>query len=185
MKKLLLSIAVLCTTAIVSKAQMAAGDFHFGAGIHLGLPIGDFHNVSSFGIGGELQGEYAFTENVTGVATTGYTYFAGKSIDLGGGDSYKANYGHIPVLVGARYYATEQVFFGAQIGYGHYSVSISSNVQGFTGASGGSGGFEYRPQVGYNANPVQFILSYDGTSVSGGTFSQIGLYAIYTFGGGK
>jgi hypothetical protein len=184
MKKLLLSIAVLCTTAIVSKAQMAAGDFHFGAGIHLGLPVGDFHNVSSFGIGGELQGEYAFTENVTGVATTGYTYFAGKSFDDGIGGTYKANYGHIPIIVGARYYATEQVFFGAQIGYGHYSVSVSGTNIG-NGASGGSGGFEYRPQVGYNANPIQFILSYDGTSVSGGTFSQIGLSALYTFGGGK
>jgi hypothetical protein len=39
--------------------------------------------------------------------------------------------------------------------------------------------------VGYNANPVQFVLSYDGTSVSGGTFSHIGLSAIYTFGSGK
>ena len=180
MKKLLLSIAVLCVSTIVTKAQMAAGDFHFGAGIHLGLPVGDFHNISSFGIGGEVQGEYAFTENVTGVVTSGYTYFAGK--DLGGG--YKINSGHIPVIVGARYYPSEQFFFGAQIGYGHYSESVSGN-NGFGGASGGSGGFEYRPQVGYNANPIQFILSYDGTSVSGGTFSQIGLSALYTFGGGK
>lgn len=180
MKKILLAFAVLFASVITTKAQMAAGDFKFGAGIHLGLPIGDFHNVSSFGIGGELQGEYAFSENLTGVATSGYTYFVGK--DLGGG--YKINSGHIPVIVGARYYPSEQFFFGAQIGYGHYSYSVSGS-NGYGGPSGGSGGFEYRPQVGYNANPIQFILSYDGTSVSGSTNSQIGLSAIYTFGGGK
>jgi len=184
MKKLLLASAVLLASVISSKAQMAAGDFKFGAGLHLGLPIGDFHNVSSFGIGAEFQGEYAFSENLTGVATTGYTYFPGKSIDLGAGNSYKVNSGHIPVIVGARYYATEQVFFGAQIGYGHYSYSVSS-TNGYGSASSGSGGFEYRPQVGYIIDPIQLVLSYDGTSISGGTNSQIGLTAIYTFGGGK
>ena len=177
MKKLLLALTVICASVITSKAQMAAGDFKFGAGIHLGLPIGDFHNTASFGIGAELQGEYAFAENLTGVVTTGYTYFVGKSIDVGAGQSFKINYGHIPVLVGARFYPSEQFFVGAQIGYGHYSASGDG--------SGGSGGFEYRPQIGYNADPIQLILSYDGTSVSGGTFSQIGLSAIYTFGGGK
>jgi hypothetical protein len=184
MKKLLLALAVLCASVITSNAQMTAGDFKFGAGVHLGLPIGDFHNFSSFGFGAELQGEYAFEQNLTGVATTGYTYFVGKSFDEGAAGSYKFNYGHIPVLVGARYYASEQFFVGAQIGYGHYSVSVSGD-NGFNGGGGSSGGFEYRPQVGYNANPLQLILSYDGTSVTGGTFSQIGLSAIYTFGGGK
>lgn len=184
MKKLVLALTVICASVLTSKAQMAAGDFKFGVGLHFGLPTGDFHTVTSFGIGGEVQGEYAFSENLTGVATSGYTYFIGKSFPDGAGGTYKFNYGHIPVLVGARYYPSEQFFVGAQIGYGHYSVSVSGN-NGFGGASGGSGGFEYRPQVGYNANPVQFILSYDGTSVTGGTFSQIGLSAIYTFGGGK
>jgi hypothetical protein len=183
MKKLFLALTILCASAYVSNAQMAAGDLKFGAGLHFGLPIGDFHNTASFGIGAEVQAEYAFTDNLTGIATTGYTYFAGKSLDDGFGGTVKINYGHIPVLVGARYYATEQIFVGAQIGYGHYSASVSgTNVD----ASGGSsGGFEYRPQVGYNADPIQFVLSYDGTAVSGGTFSQIGLSAIYTFGSGR
>ena len=178
MKKLLLSLTIICASFITSKAQMAQGDFKFGVGVHFGLPVGDLHNVTSLGIGGEVQGEYAFSENLTGVATSGYTYFIGKSFDNGLGGTYKINYGHIPVLVGARFYPSEQFFVGAQIGYGHYSASSQ-------GVSSSSGGFEYRPQVGYNADPVQFILSYDGTSVTGGTLSQIGLSAIYTFGGGK
>src|SRR5579872_4971186 len=104
MKKTVLALAIIFASAITVKAQMAQGDFHFGVGLHLGLPIGDFHNVSSFGIGGEVQGEYAFSENLTGVATSGYTYFVGKSFPDGAGGTYKFNYGHIPVLVGARYY---------------------------------------------------------------------------------
>jgi hypothetical protein len=182
MKKLVLALAVVCASTFVSKAQMKAGDFKFGVGLHFGLPTGDFHTTSSFGIGGEVQGEYAFADNLTAVATSGFTYFAGKSFDDGAGGTYKINYGHIPVLVGARYYASEQFFVGAQIGYGHYSAAYSGS-NGFSGVTGGSGGFEYRPQVGYSANPIQFILSYDGTAVTGGTFSQIGLSAIYTFGG--
>ena len=178
MKKLVLAVTVICASVFTSKAQMAQGDFKFGVGLHLGVPVGDLGTATSFGIGGEVQGEYAFSENLTGVATSGYTYFIGKSVDNGFGGSYKINYGHIPVIVGARYYATEQFFVGAQVGYGHYSAS-------YQGVSFSSGGFEYRPQVGYNANPIQFVLSYDGTSVSGGTLSQIGLSAIYTFGGGK
>ena len=181
MKKNLLASIALLFSFVCANAQMTQGTFTFGAGLHFGLPIGDFHTVATFGIGAELQGEYAFTENVTGVATTGYTYFSGKSFDDGLGGTIKINYGHIPVLVGVRYYASEQIFVGAQLGYGHYTESAS----GSGGGSTGTGGFEYRPQVGYNANPVQFILSYDGTSVTGGTFSQIGLSAIYTFGGGK
>jgi hypothetical protein len=151
----------------------------------LGLPLSNLHTATSFGLGGEVQGEYAFSEQLTGVVTTGYTNFFGKSIDDGSGDTYKVSYGHIPVIVGARYYANEQFFFGAQIGYGHYSAHISSNIAGFDGASGGSGGFEYRPQVGYNVDPVQLILSYDGTSVSGGSLSQLGLSILYKFGGNK
>lgn len=184
MKKLLFVLTFICAIVITSNAQMKTGDFKFGAGVHLGLPIGDFHDVTSFGLGAELQGEYAFTDNVTGVATSGYSYFFGKSFDDGNGGTIKFNYGHIPVIVGARFYPSEQFFVGAQIGYGHYSVSVSGN-NGYGGGTGGSGGFEYRPQVGYNADPIQLILSYDATSVSGATFSQIGLSAIYNFGGGK
>lgn len=187
MKKLVLALTVLCASVLTSKAQMAAGDFKFGVGLRAALPTGDMHTVSSFGLGGEVQGEYAFSENLTGVITSGYTRFFGKSFDDGSGGTYKINYGHIPVIVGARYYPSAQFFVGAQIGYGHYSGSYSYSGNGSSGSvsGGSSGGFEYRPQVGYNADPVQFILSYDGTSVTGGTFSQIGLSVLYMFGGGK
>jgi hypothetical protein len=173
MKKLVLFLSILCMTAITTQAQLTEGNFNFGVGLRLGLPTGNLNTSNSFGLGGEVQGEYAFSENITGVATSGYTTFFGKSYDFGGGFSGKyPAIGQIPIIVGGRFYPSEQVFVGAQIGYGHYS-----------GGGYGSGGFEYRPQVGYNADMFQVILSYDGTSVSGGTLGYVGLSALYKFGG--
>ncbi|GGA95249.1 hypothetical protein GCM10011511_18270 [Puia dinghuensis] len=154
---------------------MTEGDFTFSAGVQLALPTGNLNTTNSFGIGGIIQGEYAFTENVTGVATSGYTDFFGKSVDLGYGYTYKAPaVGHIPVIVGARYYPSEQFFFGAQIGFGDY-----------TGGGASASGFEYRPQIGYNADQFQVILAYDGVSANGGSLTYLGLTALYKFGGGK
>jgi hypothetical protein len=189
MKKISLALALVTTSFFGAKAQMTSGDFTFGAGVHVGIPTGDLNTSNSFGIGGELQGEYAFTENISGVATSGYTTFFGKTVSGSAfGTSYSYKYpasGEIPILVGARFYPAEQFFVGAQIGYGIWTGAPS-------GASYG-GGFEYRPQVGYNADQFQVILSYDASSVSvsaggqsaTGTFAHIGLTGIYKFGGGK
>jgi hypothetical protein len=172
MKKIL-SISLLIASFFGAKAQKTAGDFNFGVGVHLGLPTGNLHTTSSFGIGGEVQGEYAFSENLTGVATSGYTSFTGKSYDFGFGVSGKyPALGQIPILVGARYYPAAQFFVGAQIGFGIW-----------TGSGSSTSGFEYRPQIGYDLSPIQLSLHYDGTSVSGGSLGYVGLSALYTFGG--
>jgi hypothetical protein len=80
MKKVLLSAAILFMGFITANAQ---GEFKFGVGVNIGVPVGDAGDISSFTVGGELQGEYKFSEKASGIATTGYTHFIGK--DLGGG----------------------------------------------------------------------------------------------------
>jgi len=175
MKKLALVLTVFTASIIGVKAQSSGsqGEFTFGAGINAALPIGDFHLTHSFGVGVHLQGEYAFTDQIKGVATTGYTSFFGKTIDDGFGDKFKiSSVGQIPVLVGARFYPQSSFFVGAQVGVGI-----------FTGSGNSSSGFEYLPQVGYDAGQIQIIGAYDGTSVTGGTLSSISLSAIYKFGG--
>jgi hypothetical protein len=82
--------------------------------------------------------------------------------------------GLIPILVGPRYYATENFFVGAQIGLGI-----------LTGSGTSTSAFDYYPQIGYNAEPVQVVLGYNGLSKNGETLSHIGLTVFYTFGGGK
>lgn len=184
MKKILLVLSVFSVSTIVSKAQSKEGNFTLGAGVQVALPTGNLHTTHSFGIGGQIQGEYGFSDNLTGIATTGYTSFFGKTVNDSYTDpntgttisgSYKySSVGQIPILVGARFYPSEPIFVGAQIGVGIYSGGGSS-----------SSGFEYRPQIGYDAGAIQVSLFYDGTSVSGGTLGYVGLSGVYKFGGGK
>lgn len=177
MKKFALVLLAGISLATAAKAQKKEG-LTFGVGVEAALPLGDFKTSHSFGIGGNVNAEYAFTENVTGIFTTGYTSYFGKTIKyddgLGGTVDYKVpSVGHIPLLVGARYYTPVNFFVGAQVGYGI-----------FTGGGGDAPkGFEYRPQVGFDFSGFQVALSYDGVSVTGGTLSHLGLTGIYTFGG--
>lgn len=173
MKKVFLVATLVVASFIGANAQEG---FTFGAGIRAGLPIGDFSDGYSFGIGAELQGELSFSEKFSGVATTGYTSFFGKEYDIPGFGSFKPDaLGYIPILVGVRVYPSENFFIGAQAGYGL-----------LTGGGGGSdGAFNYQPQVGYNASNFQVALNYNGLSKNGGTLSHIGLTGIYKFGGSK
>ena len=203
MKKTLFSFVVLFFIVFAASAQTTDAPFTLSVGITPTLPLGDFGKSYSFGIGGQVQGEYMFSENFTGVATTGYTSFFGKTqtttvltgFDGSGAPVYSSqsvknpSVGHIPILVGGRFYPSEQFFVGAQIGFGFMSASGDNRS-----------GFEYRPQAGYNAGALQFILYYDGLSAGSKqqniaglgtytapavTFSQLGLTALYKFGGGS
>lgn len=160
MKKVFLVAAFTVAGFVGLNAQQ---DFKFGAGINVGLPIGDLKNSYNFTAGVELQGELGFTEKVKGVATTGYSHFFGK--DFAG---YKPKLGIVPILVGARGYLSEQFFLTGQIGYAF-----------FTG-DGDGGGFAFKPQVGYDAGQFQLGLSYNGVS-NNGTGSWLGLSGIVKF----
>jgi hypothetical protein len=178
MKKIL-SFPLLLLAFFGANAQQQQGDFTFGVGLNLGLPVGNFHLINSFGVGGHLQGEYNFTDNITGVLTTGYTSFFGKSISvdngLGGTASFKQPaIGLIPVVVGPRFYPVDQFFVGVQAGIGF-----------LTGGGSSTSGFDYYPQVGYNADNFQVILGYNGVSANGGTLGNLSLTGVFKFGGNK
>jgi hypothetical protein len=182
MKKKLLILAVLFVSIISVNAQSKSSSsdgFVFGGGINLGLPLGDFGDGWSFGIGVKLQAEKMFTDQVSGIASIGYTDFFGKSTTVydGSGNAISAKYpsfGLIPILVGGRYYIAPTFFVGVQIGLG-----IG------TGGSGSSTGFDYLPQVGYNADAYQIVLGYNGVSQTGYTANHLDLSFVYKFGGGK
>jgi Outer membrane protein beta-barrel domain len=178
MKKLFLAVIAfsLSIVGVQAQSQAKTGGFKFGVGVDLALPTGNFGTVTSFGIGGQVQGEYMLADNISGIASVGYQSFIGKSFPDGAGGTFKYSYGLIPILVGARFYPSEQFFVGAQIGVGLLHAS-------FQGISANSSGFDYLPQVGYVAGPLQFTLGYNGVSASGGTFGSLQLSAVYTFGG--
>jgi hypothetical protein len=168
MKKVIFLVFVLAASFAVHAQSGAGKSVQFGGGIRFGLPTGDFHLSHSVGIGAELQAEYRLNQNASLTGTTGFTNFIGKSADYLG---YKVKYesvGYIPVLVGARYYATQNVFLGGKVGYGI-----------LTGESGG-GAFNFEPQVGYNAEKFQLALGYNAL-VDDGTLGHLGVTAVYKF----
>lgn len=172
MKKMILLFSFVAAVMAV-KAQAPAG-FQLGAGPRLSLATGNFGDTHSLGLGAELQAEYGFSDQVTGVATTGYSSFFGRSVILSGQSvKYKAE-GYIPLLAGIRYYFSGTFFGGAQVGLGVYSYNGNS-----------TSGFNWQPQVGYNSDKFQLVLNYSGVSKSGSTIAHFGLAGIYKFQGSK
>jgi hypothetical protein len=165
MKKVLLSVTLLAGSFMAANAQSKSSDvsnrFTFGAGVKVALPIGDFGDASSFGLGVEGQAEYSFAPAVSAVGSVGFTNYFEKNSN--------PSLGVIPVLVGARYYPTSQFFVGAKLG-----VAFATN-------SGGGSLFNYIPQVGYNADNFQIALGYDAFTKNSFTSSSIAATAIYKF----
>lgn len=172
MKKVLFVFAIAVLSLGSANAQeAAAGGFHFGGGLRLALPMGDMADFQGFGIGAELQGEYMFSDMVSGTITTGYTSFTGKDVDFGGGITAKSDaMGYIPILAGVRVYPSPTFFIGAKVGYGI-----------LTGGGSSDGAFNYEPQIGYNGTKIQVALGYNGLSKEGSTMSHIALTGIYKF----
>ena len=169
MKKVFLAAAFVVAGFLSANAQ-----FTFGAGVRLGLPVGDFGDSHSFGIGAEIQGEYNFSEKFSGIITTGYTNFFGKTVDVPPfGEIEFESAGLIPIIAGVRVYPTTTFFIGAQAGYGI-----------LTGNGDSEGAFCYQPQIGYNGSKFQVALNYNALSKDGSTLGHIGLTGIFKLGGG-
>ena len=169
MKKVLFVFAIaMLSFGAVNAQESSAGGLHFGGGLRVALPIGDFSNGTSFGLGLELQGEYLFSDKFSGTFTTGYTSFFAKEIDGEKGD----NTGYIPVLAGVRVYPSPQFFIGAKAGLGI-----------ITGGGESTSGFNYEPQIGYNGEKFQLALGYNamtqkvmGISYTTGAIALTGIY---------
>lgn len=168
MKKIFF-IAALFVGAVAANAQTSAGkSVQFSGGVRFALPVGDFNLSHSVGIGAELQAEYQLSPNASLTGTTGFTNFIGKS-ETFGGYKYKMDaVGYIPILVGARYYPSGNVFIGGKAGYGI-----------LTGAGSG-GAFNFEPQVGYNGKKFQLAAGYNAL-VDDGTLGHLGVSAVYKF----
>lgn len=171
MKKAILIFALAAGTVFSANAQAPEG-FQFGAGIRLGLPIGDFSDTHSFGVGAELQGEYGFSDKFSGIITSGYTSFFGKTISILGTSAKVDAVGLIPIIAGARVYPSNNIFIGAQAGIGILTGNGSSETA-----------FNWQPQIGVNTEHFQVALNYNGLSKDGSTLSHIGLTGIFKFGG--
>ncbi|MCB0730200.1 MAG: outer membrane beta-barrel protein [Ignavibacteriae bacterium] len=117
MKKVVAILAVLFLFMGTVNAQQ--GQMHLGAGLELGLPIGDWSDAAGTGIGGTARFEYAFNSQIVGMLTAGYISFGGDEV---GGFSY--SYSAIPFLPGVKYYFQPGLYGMAELGLHFFSVDI-------------------------------------------------------------
>jgi hypothetical protein len=164
MKKLFF-IAALTATSFAVQAQDTK-PLKFSIGLEAALPVGDFADVSSFGIGGSLQGDYSVAEKLALTLNAGYISFSGKTVN---GFKYGSS-GFIPVLAGFKYDLTPQLYASAQLGVTFSDEKNSGSV------------FTYAPGLGYKfSENVDALLKYTGYSKDGNSLSTVGLRIAYTF----
>lgn len=200
MKRLSAVLVVAVLVLAVAAPASAQGKLGLNIGANLMLPLGDFGTAQSVGIGGTVQGEYAFMPQLLGTAKLGYISWGGK--DHGEGDfTVKGGaFKGVPFLVGAKYYFMPPVknalqFYGqAELGLFFGSISAPEvpgiTIPGFGTIGGSSGGsvsstdFVFSPTVGLeypmgdgalDASVNYFLIA------SSGSASSIGLRVGYKF----
>ncbi|WP_077398579.1 outer membrane beta-barrel protein [Cellulophaga omnivescoria] len=141
MKKLF--IVAIAALGFAFSAQAQEG---FGAGVNLGIPMGDIDGFSSFNIGVDAQYLGAVSETFYAGGTLGYShYFMKNDVDA---------VTFLPIAAVAKFMVTEDFSVGTDLGY---AVGLSDN---------NDGGFYYRPKLGYRiADAIELNLSYAGISL--------------------
>ncbi len=180
---------ILTGLTIVAATAVSAQENRFSAGLELGLPMGDFGDATSFGIGGSLGYEIPVGDNLGVIAQAGFMSFSGKDQDLGLVSIEGVNYTMIPVQVGAKYYFTDnQEGFYAMGLLGIHSMSFKSPEYEFLGVKYGGEtvsdtNLSFAPGLGYIVGEnIDLALRYQIISGDGGSSSYLGIRAAYMFG---
>lgn len=160
MKKIAVFSMLICSTLFV-KAQDGAskGDIKFSAGAELGLPIGDFGSAFSLVAGASAQGDYYLSDKLALTLNAGYVSYVaeGGSVDI------------IPVLGGAKYWFSENLYGAAQAGLS------------FGTTEGAESEVTIAPGVGYRFSKIDVQLKYNSILFEGAPLNNIGLRVAYTF----
>lgn len=147
MKKVIFVLLVL--TFFIGTANAQKGKMHVGAGLELGLPVGDWSDAAGTGIGGTARFEYAFTKQIVGIFTAGYISFGGDKIA-----NVEYSYSAIPFLPGVKYYFQNGLYGMAELGLHFFSIDV--DLPTFSG-----GGFTFGGGSTSNTE-TEFTLSIGG-----------------------
>ncbi|HKG08786.1 MAG TPA: outer membrane beta-barrel protein [Pedobacter sp.] len=177
MKKLILLTAIAGIFAFSSaKAQDAAmSGPKLGVGAEFAFPMGDFGDVSKFGVGGSLLYQHPIANKLNLTGSAGYLSFQGKDFDVPGLGTVKADAtGFIPVKAGLRYFLAENIFVNGELG----AV--------FGTGDGAETAFAYSPGVGVefpvaDKSSLELSARYEGWSYDT-SLSFIGLRLAWNFG---
>lgn len=159
---MLLAILVACFAATATAQDAVPVD-----GTSLGveadgmLPMGDFSDVSEFGVGGTVYLAHGIAPGLSITGRSGFLYFGGKEYAFAVGTTTgtaKVNITMIPILAGLKYFFTQgdsRVYGAAEAGL--YMMSGSGD---FTPTGGGAGAsFDVDSESKFGVSPslgVQF-----------------------------
>lgn len=162
----MLVVVVAATT--YAQAQDKPVTFSIGAeGL---LPVGDFNDTHSFGIGGTVQAEYKPAEDLGLTVNAGYITYSGKTIHTPLGDVKNGSFGLIPVLGGVKYYFSPKV-------YGHGQLGASFGTDKGDGSL-----FTYSPGVGFMlSDNIDAEVKYVGMSKNSANLNSVGVRLAYNF----
>lgn len=166
MKKLILTAVIAIFGFTTAQAQEGG----FGIGISAGLPMGDMDDRSSFNLSLDAGYLMNVADSFQVGGMVGYTHFFGKEYEFLGSTVEKRDFQWLPIAGSARFFASEDFFFGADLGY---ALGMGDTEDG---------GFYYRPKVGYNLGAARLILSYTGISISDPSFTANSLNVGVEFG---
>lgn len=141
----------------------------FKAGAHVGLPMGDASDWSSFNAGLDVGYTFLKNDKFSFGAASGYTMYFGKTETIAGIEFDYDDAGFIPLALSGNLSLGENFFLGADLGYAIYVGSGSSD-----------GGFYYQPKLGYKTELMEVYGAYKGIS-NDGSISSIGLGFNYNF----
>lgn len=143
----------------------------FTAGVHTGLPVGDYKFGFSVNFGLDIAYLWSVSDSFSLGVSTGYTHYVGKDVNNSYyGSSYRFDDGgFVPVAVSYRVAITDFLFAGTDLGYARYILE------------GGGGGFYFQPKLGYSMEKIDVFASYKGIVSNGTNLATIGVGAAYKF----
>jgi hypothetical protein len=166
MKKVIFVVAILAFSTFVyaqdtytsAKKTSANKTFIASIGIEPTIPVGNFSDFSSFGLGGSLQGEIKPGRRVGITASAGFIDYFGKTVNGVELDDFK----YWPVLGGLKLYMSDKAYIHGQGGPGF-------------GTNGLGTSFWYGAGIGFNlGRAMNAEFKYTGwkqneVSTTGGT----------------
>jgi len=158
MKKLFFAAAFAAIGLVGVNAQTG-----FEGTVHVGVPVGDTADASSFNLGVDLAYLWPVANNFSLGAKVGYDHFIGKDVKYNGTViAEKEDVGFIPLAATAKYeFGQSNVFVGGDLGYA------------FATTDGMEGGLFYQPKVGYSAPTWDLYVGYKGINAGPETTNQI------------
>jgi len=124
-------------------APAAAGTgILIGADLAFQLPLGNMADVTGMGFGALIRGEYKLMPNLNLTARAGYIYSLKK--DNGG---LKSSIDNIPIWVGGKFFITDMIYAGAEVGVNIMTAKVETSFLGTT-VSGSSGETKFGGDVG-------------------------------------